>query len=118
MKKSPPRNQRITPQRLSQVAGVNDFGEHTADSWEDLDGRWGGVLSKGFRQHWRAGQETIEATHLVELTFDSVTSTLTTNDRLIWRDRILRIMEASDPTNERRELLVVCRETTGMGDEE
>lgn len=112
------KNQRVTLQRLSQVAGVNEFSEHTEDSWQDLEDRWCGILTKGFREQWRAGQETIDATHLVELWLDSVTSTLTVNDRLVWRGRFLRIMEVSDVTNERREILVVCRETVGMGTEE
>ena len=116
--KQRPKNQRVTLQRVSQVAGVNDFGETTEDSWEDLEERFCSILSKGFKEHWRAGQQTIEATHLVELWFDSLTSTLTENDRVIWRDRVLRILDVADELNERREILLVCRETRGMGTDE
>lgn len=117
--KQKPKNQRITLQRLSQVAGTNNFGEATEDSWEDIEDRWASILSKGFQEQWRAGQQTIDATHLVELWFDSLTETLSpVVHRVIWRDRILRILDAEDPTNDRREMLLVCRETRGMGDEE
>jgi SPP1 family predicted phage head-tail adaptor len=113
------KNQRITLQRVSQSAGVNEFGEHTEDSWEDLEDRFCSILSKGFRELWRAGQQTLEATHLVELWFDSLTSSLSPEtDRVIWRGRVLRILDVADEQNERKEILLVCRETRGMGVDE
>lgn len=118
MKKSLPKNQRVTVQRVSNVAGVNEFNETTADSWEDFIERWAGILSKGHKEHWRAGQQTLEATHYVEVYSDSETRTLTVNDRLMWGDRILRILEVSDIENDRQQLAIVCRETTGMGEDE
>lgn len=105
------KNQRVTLQRLS--AGTNNaFGEPVPASWSTLSTRFASILSKGFKEQWRAGQQIIDATHLVELWFDSVTSTLTDNDRIVWRDRVLQILLVADERNQRRELLVVCRETS------
>jgi SPP1 family predicted phage head-tail adaptor len=118
MKKPLPKNQRLEIQRLSNVAGLNDFDEPTTDSWEGIFERWAGILSKGHKEYWRAGQQTLEATHYVEVYSDSDTRTLTVNDRLVWGDRILRILEVSDIENDRQQLAIVCRETTGMGEDE
>jgi len=118
MKKPLPKNQRLEIQRLSNVAGINDFNEPTTDSWETIFERWAGILSKGHKQYWRAGQETLEATHYVELYYDSLTKTLTVNDRFEWNDRTLRIIEVVDIDNDHQAIAIVCRETVGMGEDE
>ena len=108
------KNETITIQRLSDQAALNDFDETTENSWEDVEDRWAHIQSHGVKELWQAGQNVSQATHMVTLHSDSVTRTVTVRDRILWGERILRVLNVSDEHNEFHELVIMCREVLGM----
>ena len=75
------RRERITIQRVTRTANAYNEPE---ESWATVDKRWAHVEGQSGREVERANQTSPMASHKVTMLADSLTKTLTTDDRLVW----------------------------------
>lgn len=73
--------ERVTLQRVTRAANAYNEMEET---WGTLEKRWAKVEGQSGREVERANQTAPLATHKVTMRADSLTKTLTTDDRLVW----------------------------------
>ena len=98
---------RVTLQRLTgdrgPAGGVND-------AWADIGIRWASVRPLTGREWTAAAAANTQVSHDVMLRHDSLTTTLTPRDRLIFESRIFDIQAAIDVEERGREIRLMCVE--------
>lgn len=73
--------ERVTLQRVTRTANAYNEME---ESWTTLEKRWAHIEGQSGKEVERANQTAPMASHKVTLRADSLTKTLTTDDRLVW----------------------------------
>lgn len=95
--------ERVTVQ--TSTGTTNALGE-TVLSWADATTVWASVEGVSSRELLLAGQQQVEITHRVRMRY---LSTLTTQNRLLWRGRTLEIVSLLEHGN-RSEHELICQE--------
>lgn len=91
----------------------NDYGEidtTVAAGWELVETRYAQVLTEGSREVFRSRQFQPDVTHIVRMLYDTVTSTITPEMRLNYRDRALEIIGCHDMNEMHQYVEATCRE--------
>lgn len=95
--------ERVTIQAATQTA--NALGETTL-SWADVSTVWASVNGVSANEALQYGQQSTTVTHRVRMRYQS---TLTSQNRLVWRGRILNIVSLLEYQN-RSEHVATCEE--------
>jgi SPP1 family predicted phage head-tail adaptor len=98
---------RVTLQQRSAQFDSLGRQQRGQEQWVTVDRLWSEVLELSGREAEIARQTVSDATHAVTIRFRSGVSS---EQRLLYRGRVLEIKAVTDGDNSRRELLLVCGE--------
>lgn len=99
--------ERVTIQTATSAS--NALGETTL-SWTDVTTVWASVNGVSASEALQYGQQSVTVTHRVRMRY---VSTLTSQNRLIWRNKVLNIISLLEYDN-RSEHVATCEEQVAV----
>ena len=104
-------NRRVNIQRPSTTR--DEFGQPTQD-WTDVFKTWAGIRAATSREVFAASGFTSEVSHVVTLRYRPRTPILSSY-RVLYEGRVFEIQAVADPTENKEQLNLLCRERNDGG---